>query len=123
MRALQSSPDTTIKTSVPSPAIALMIVSTIFLTGCVTTLETARFRLRTTADASTFSVSENGALNVTNLSHSKPTRAAFSGASHLASAIGTAALPYASETSGAVKAASTLPALIPAFRTGTSTQP
>lgn len=50
------------------------------------------------------------------LNHATPTRAAFTGASHLVASAGTAALPFVTGVPVAARIAPIVPATIPVFR-------
>lgn len=88
------------------------------LAGCETTIENGPFRARIRGDATHMVITGPGVtFDATGLSHSRPTAAAMRGTAHVVGAMAAAALPFASGTTTAVKAAAVLPALVPSFRT------
>jgi hypothetical protein len=93
------------------------------LSGCATRIDNGAFHFVTYADAAEFNLTAPGVtLTARGLSHSRPTSAALRGTAHAVATIGTAAIPFAGGANTAVKAASVIPAIVPAFRTGASSQ-
>lgn len=100
----------------------LAAILAIMLVSCGTTLETRTVKFHTFANARTISVGADGSFAAADLNHSTPTRAAFTGASHLVSSVASGAVAFHTGAPVALRAVGAVPAIIPAFRTGGSTQ-
>lgn len=98
--------------------LAFWFILTLVVCGCATRIETPGLHFVTYGDSATIKLDGPNGLHfyATNLRHSPATRAAFTGASHLVTSAGTAALPFVTGVPVAARLAPVVPASIPHFR-------